>query len=93
MPESTHLRKREERATGEGQAFEQAFQDIQAHMQLSVARIQMLIEQVQAGLDPAAIEQEVNRQGGLSLNLELARKARMWDLYCERYRQLVATWS
>lgn len=75
------------------QAFEQAFQDIQAHMQLSVARIQVLIEQVQGGLDPAVIEQEINRQGGLSLSLELARKARMWDLYCDRYRHLAGTWS
>ena len=75
------------------QAFEQAFQDIEAHMQLSVARIQTLIEQVQGGLDPAVIEDEINRQGGLSLSLELARKARLWDLYCERYRQLAAKWN
>lgn len=75
------------------QAFEQAFQDIQEHMQLSVARIQMLIEQVQSDLDPALIQEEINRQGGLSLGLELARKARLWDLYCERYRRLAATWS
>jgi type VI secretion system protein ImpI len=75
------------------QAFEQAFQDLQQHMQLSVARIQNLIEQIQEGLDPAVIEQEVNKQGGLSLSLEVARKARLWDLYCERYQQLVATWS
>ena len=74
-------------------AFEQAFQDIEAHMQLSVARIQTLIEQVQGGLDPAVIEDEINRQGGLSLSLELARKARLWDLYCERYRQLAAKWN
>jgi len=75
------------------QAFEQAFQDLQEHMQLSVARIQTLIDQVQQGLDPSVIEQEINRQGGFSLNLEVARKARLWDLYCERYQQLVATWS
>jgi type VI secretion system protein ImpI len=52
-----------------------------------------LIEQVQGGLDPAVIEQEINRQGGLSLSLELARKARMWDLYCDRYRHLAGKWS
>ena len=74
-------------------AFEQAFQDIEAHVQLSVARIQTLIEQVQGGLDPAVIEEEINRQGGLSLSLELARKARLWDSYCERYRRLAAKWN
>lgn len=74
-------------------AFEQAFQDIQVHMQLSVARIQMLIEQVQGTLDPAVIEEKIHRQGGLSLSLELAKKARLWDLYCERYKELAATWS
>jgi len=75
------------------QAFDFAFQDIQTHMQLSVAKIQMLIEQVQGELDPTAIEQAIHQQGGLSLNLEIARKARLWDLYCERYRQLTSTWS
>lgn len=75
------------------QAFEQAFQDIEAHMQLSVAQIQTMIEQVQSGLDPAMIEEEIKRQGGLSLSLEFARKARLWDLYCERYRQLAAEWN
>lgn len=75
------------------QSFEQAFQDIQTHMQLSITRIQVLIEQVQDGLDPAVIEQAINRQGRLSLSLELARKARMWDLYCDRYRHLAGTWS
>jgi type VI secretion system protein ImpI len=75
------------------QAFEQAFQDLREHMQLSVARIQTLIDQIQGNLDPALIEQEVNKQGGLSLSLEVARKARLWDLYCEKYQQLVSTWS
>lgn len=75
------------------QALEQAFQDIRVHMQLSVSRMQKLIEQVQEELDPVAIEQEINQRGGLVMNLEVARKARLWDLYCERYRQLAGTWS
>lgn len=75
------------------QALQQAFQDVLAHMQLSVARIQTTIEQVQTILDPQVIVAEANRQGGLALGLSATRKARLWDLYCERYQKLSDTWN
>ena len=75
------------------QALEQARQDLLEHMQLSVARIQSVVAQVQTTLDPKAIMDELSRAGGLTLGLNAARKARLWDLYCERYQQLGDTWN
>lgn len=75
------------------QALHQAFQDLLSHMQLSVARIQATVEQVQTTLAPEVILAEANRQGGLTLGLSTTRKARLWDLYCERYQKLGDTWN
>lgn len=75
------------------QALQQAFHDVLIHMQLSVSRIQSTIEQVQTALDPQVIMAEANRQGGLTLGLSATRKARLWDLYCERYQKLGDTWN
>lgn len=75
------------------EALQQAFQDVLTHMHLSVARIQTTIELVQTTLNPKAIVGEANRQGGLTLGLSATRKARLWDLYCERYQKLGDTWN
>lgn len=75
------------------EALRQAFQDVLSHMQLSVAQIQTTIEQVQTTLDPKVIMAQANRQGSLSLGLSAARKARLWDLYCEQYQKLGDTWN
>ncbi|MCR2747158.1 type VI secretion system-associated FHA domain protein [Limnobacter parvus] len=75
------------------QALQQAFQDVLIHMQLSVARIQTTIEQMQTTFDPQVIMAEATRQGGLAMGLSATRKARLWDLYCERYQKLNDTWN
>lgn len=75
------------------QALEQAYQDVLEHMQLSVSQIQTLIERVQTTLNPQAILEEAEQASTFSLGLGAARKARMWDLYCERYRMLSDTWN
>ena len=51
------------------QALDQAYNDLTTHMQLSVARIQDLIDQVNAELDPQKIMDEANRTGGFTLGL------------------------
>jgi type VI secretion system protein ImpI len=75
------------------QALQQAFEDVLGHMQLSVERIQSVVEQVQTQLAPEVIMSEAARQGALTLGLSAARKARLWDLYCERYQKLSNTWN
>jgi len=75
------------------QALEQAYNDLTTHMQLSVSRIQSLIDQVNAELDPQTIIDEANRTGGFTLGLSATRKARLWDLYCERFKKLGSTWN
>jgi predicted component of type VI protein secretion system len=75
------------------QALEQAYNDLSTHMQLSVARIQDLIDQVNAELDPQKIMDEANRIGGFTLGLSATRKAKLWDLYCERFKKLGTSWN
>ncbi|WP_334118778.1 type VI secretion system-associated FHA domain protein [Limnobacter sp.] len=75
------------------QALEQAYNDLATHMQLGVARIQALIDQVNSELDPQIIMDEANRKGGVTLGLSATRKARFWDLYCERFKKLGSTWN
>lgn len=75
------------------QALEQAFENVLGHMQLSVERIQSVVEQVQTLLAPEVIMSECARLGAPTLSLSAARKARMWDLYCERYQKLSNTWN
>jgi type VI secretion system protein ImpI len=75
------------------QALEQAYDDLATHMQLSVARIQTLIDQVNAELDPRAIMDEAERTGGFTLGLSTVRKAKLWDLYCERFKKMGRTWN
>lgn len=75
------------------QALDQAYNDLTTHMQLSVARIQDLIDQVNAELDPQKIMDEANRTGGFTLGLSATRKAKLWDLYCERFKKLGSTWN
>lgn len=84
-------------------ALEQAFEDLLAHMQLSISQTQAVIDQVHRALDPQLISSELeqlqrlNQAGfnlaGLSKGLTASRKARLWDLYCERYKRLSDTWS
>ena len=75
------------------QALEQTYDDLATHMQLSVARIQTLIDQVNAELDPRAIMDEAERTGGFTLGLSTVRKAKLWDLYGERFKKLGRTWN
>lgn len=75
------------------QSLEQACQDLLAHMQLSIAQVQQVIEQAQTTLNPQLIADELQHEGGFNLKLASSRKARLWDLYCERYRLLGELWS
>lgn len=84
-------------------ALEEAFQDVLTHMQLSISQTQLVIDQVHRALDPLLISDELertqvsNRAGfnlaGLGSGSAATRKARLWDLYCERYKQLRDSWS
>lgn len=88
-------------------AFEQAFQDVLAHMQLGISQVQSVIDQVQGTLDPQTISSELQQASVINSAVNLAgfnlanfspgftatRKARLWDLYCERYKLLSDSWS
>lgn len=75
------------------EAIAQASKDLLEHMHLSVTRIQALVEQVQSNLDPKAIEREAEQSGAFGIALANSRKARCWDLYCQRYQKLSDSWN
>lgn len=75
------------------QALVQACQDILAHMQISVEHSQAVMTQLKSTLSPQSLQDELAQSGTFKLGLSTSRKARLWDLYCERYNKLGDTWS
>jgi type VI secretion system protein ImpI len=75
------------------QALEQAREDLLAHMQLSIAQVQQVMGQIQTELNPELISEVLAHEGGFNLKIASSRKARLWDLYCERYQKLGELWS
>ncbi|HEX4917264.1 MAG TPA: type VI secretion system-associated FHA domain protein [Limnobacter sp.] len=75
------------------EALVQAFDDILHHMQGSVLDMQKLIQGWRKQLSPQAIEAEMAESGGLTNAVEWMRKAKAWDLYCERYRAAERQWN
>lgn len=75
------------------EALTQAFEDILQHMQGSVLDMQNLVQGWRKHLSPQAIEAVLANTGGLSNAVELVRKARAWDLFCERYQAAERQWN
>ncbi|BET27440.1 FHA domain protein [Limnobacter thiooxidans] len=75
------------------QALVQACQDILAHMQISVEHSRFVMTQVKSTLSPQSLQDELAQSGAFKLGLGASRKARLWDLYCERYDKLGDTWN
>lgn len=75
------------------QALDQAREDLLAHMQLSIAQVQQVMGQIQTELNPELISEVLQHEGGFNLKIASSRKARLWDLYCERYQKLGDLWS
>lgn len=75
------------------EALQQAFGDILHHMQSSVVDLQKMSTLWRNELSPRAIEQAIQDAGGLTCVVETLRKAKAWELYCERYQDVERQWS
>lgn len=68
-------------------AAEQALEDIKAHEIATITGMEAALKGVLARLDPAALEKEIERGGGLGSLLK-GKKARYWEVYEKMYSRI-----
>jgi type VI secretion system protein ImpI len=66
-------------------ALEQSFSDVQSHQLLTFAAMQRALDALFAELAPERIDSAVAPDRGLGA-LVVSRKAKLWDIYVERWR-------
>jgi type VI secretion system protein ImpI len=59
----------------------ESFKDLGAHQMALYAAMQKAVRRMMEDLEPASIERRAKEEGGLGLS----RKARLWEIYKERY--------
>lgn len=69
-------------------AIEAAVADLQAHEMALLAAVEAALDGLLARLDPAALEARLAEEPALKLLLEGGRRARLWQLYRERWAEL-----
>jgi type VI secretion system protein ImpI len=69
-------------------AIEAAVRDLQAHEMGLLEAVEAALTGLLARLDPAALEERLAREPTLKLLLEGGRRARLWQLYRERWGEL-----
>lgn len=69
-------------------AIEAAVRDLEAHQAGLLAAVEAALEELLARLDPAALERRLADEPTLKLLLEGGRRARLWELYRERWGEL-----
>ncbi|MBL6458655.1 type VI secretion system-associated FHA domain protein TagH [Belnapia sp. T6] len=82
-------------ARGEGYlppaaAVEASLRDLKAHELGVLDGVQSALEQALGEFSPAALEHRFGSAGGLAALVPGGRRARMWDLYQERYAEVAA---
>lgn len=70
------------------QAFAEAFEDIVQHELSLLTGVRDAWHELLDRVDPEALEQRVGKEKGLS-GLLVSSKARCWDVFRERYREIV----
>lgn len=79
---------------GGAEAIEEAFRDIRNHELATIGGMEAALGHLLENLAPQAVEAAANgTTGGLGAVLPAARKARLWDAYVARHRQLSETAS
>ncbi|MGB8622555.1 MAG: type VI secretion system-associated FHA domain protein TagH, partial [Paracoccaceae bacterium] len=69
------------------EAAEQALEDIKAHEIATITGMEAALKGVLTRLDPAALEKEIERGGGLGSLLK-GKKARYWEVYEKMYSRI-----
>jgi FHA domain-containing protein len=70
------------------QAMRDAFDDLRAHEIGVIAGTRAALEEVLAHFDPSRIEQKLPKTSLADAMIPGARKAKLWDLFVERYQQI-----
>jgi type VI secretion system FHA domain protein len=71
-----------------GDAFEDAFRDVRDHQTAFLAAMRVAFESMLAEFDPARLQEDFDRAGKGSI-LGVPAKLKYWDLYRDRYADLV----
>lgn len=69
-------------------ALKDAFDDLRAHQLAMVAGMRAAMQGLSARFDPATLEERLSKQNLLHSMMPIARRARLWELFIERYTQL-----
>lgn len=69
-------------------AVEAAVRDLQAHETGLLEAVEAALEALLGRLDPAVLEERLAREPALKVLLEGGRRARLWQLYRERWNEL-----
>jgi len=69
-------------------AVEAAVRDLQAHETGLLEAVEAALRALLTRLDPAALEERLARETALKILLEGGRRARLWELYRERWGEL-----
>ena len=70
-------------------ALQDANDDLLAHQVAFVAGVRAAMQGLIARFDPASLEERLMQKGGLSSRLP-GRRARLWDLFVERFGEISA---
>lgn len=71
-------------------AVAEGFKDVKAHQMAVMAGMQVALQALIERFDPASLEGEITKTSVLDGILPGARKAKYWELYEERYRQIAS---
>ena len=82
------LRRREEGYMGPLAAIEAGFRDLKAHELAVLEGLQSAVAELLRSFDPQALENRLADAGTVALLLQGGRRARLWELYTERYEEI-----
>jgi type VI secretion system FHA domain protein len=83
------LVKRNAAYLGPVDAFEDAFGDVRNHQMAMLAGMRVAFESMLAAFDPERLQEEFERQGKKGALLTVPAKLRYWDLYREKFGDMV----
>ncbi len=69
-------------------AVDASFRDLKAHEFAVLEGVQSAVEELLELFDPAALEQRLDEAGMLATLIQGGRRARLWELYQERYGEI-----
>lgn len=69
-------------------AIEASFRDLKSHELALLEGLQSAVVELLASFDPATLQGRLADAGALSLILQGGRRAKLWELYTERYEEI-----